>query len=257
MPMAYQTLRLAPHLLGIGSADRKGRHSTALPHVYGEKTQGGCFMAMTNKERNQAKYQKNREAKLATVKERQSKNKIYWSVNQPHKEGEFKLCRCCDSLKPTKAFAKNIANNDGLQSQCKSCLAPKDNARSRSRRKPKARAKRIKTGPSPDALLRERITGNLRKRIRDVLKGETKSGRSMSLIGCTGEELKLHLEAQFLPLMDWSNYGPKGWHIDHIRPCASFDLSDPAQQKECFHYTNLQPLWSEENTSKGARWAGN
>ena len=62
----------------------------------------------------------------------------------------------------------------------------------------------------------------------------------------------MHLEAQFKPGMTWDNYGLKGWHVDHIRPCASFDLRDPEQQRRCFHYTNLQPLWAEENLKKGS-----
>lgn len=53
--------------------------------------------------------------------------------------------------------------------------------------------------------------------------------------------------------MTWANYGKSGWHIDHIKPCASFDLSDPDQQKACFHYSNLQPLWAFDNLSKGAK----
>ena len=48
--------------------------------------------------------------------------------------------------------------------------------------------------------------------------------------------------------MAWSNYGK--WHIDHIEPCANFDLSIPEEQTACFHYTNLQPLWAEENLKK-------
>jgi hypothetical protein len=50
--------------------------------------------------------------------------------------------------------------------------------------------------------------------------------------------------------MTWENYGPV-WHVDHIRPCASFDLTDPAQQRECFHFSNLQPLFAAENLAKG------
>lgn len=50
--------------------------------------------------------------------------------------------------------------------------------------------------------------------------------------------------------MSWENYGIRGWHIDHIKPCASFDLSIIEEQKECFHYTNLQPLWWHENLAK-------
>jgi hypothetical protein len=52
--------------------------------------------------------------------------------------------------------------------------------------------------------------------------------------------------------MSWATYGFRGWHIDHIRPCAAFNLSDPEQQKVCFHFSNLQPLWAPENLSKGA-----
>ena len=50
--------------------------------------------------------------------------------------------------------------------------------------------------------------------------------------------------------MNWSNWNKEGWHIDHIKPCYSFNLSNPEQQKECFHYTNLRPLWSKENLSR-------
>jgi len=76
----------------------------------------------------------------------------------------------------------------------------------------------------------------------------------MELIGCSAEELVAHLEAQFTEGMTWENYGE--WHVDHVRPCASFDLTDPAQQRQCFHHTNLQPLWAEENLTKGSFWKG-
>jgi hypothetical protein len=51
--------------------------------------------------------------------------------------------------------------------------------------------------------------------------------------------------------MSWSNWGKFGWHIDHIRPCASFDLSKKSEQLKCFNYSNLQPLWAVENLKKG------
>lgn len=77
---------------------------------------------------------------------------------------------------------------------------------------------------------------------------------SFALIGCSIDDLKEHLENQFQSGMTWQNFGE--WHIDHIRPCASFDLTDPKQQQECFHYTNLQPLWAAENISKNDKWDG-
>jgi hypothetical protein len=99
-----------------------------------------------------------------------------------------------------------------------------------------------------------RVTHNLRVRVRHAMKrsGARKSAATRELIGCTIPELRAHLESQFRPGMTWENYGPV-WHIDHRRPCASFDLLDPAQQRVCFHYTNLQPLFAEENLKKGAK----
>lgn len=96
-----------------------------------------------------------------------------------------------------------------------------------------------------------RIKLNLRTRILDALDGKNKSAHTMQLLGTSPEGLRVHLEAQFKPGMSWETYGPKGWHVDHIKPCASFDLSDPEQQRQCFHYTNLQPLWWTENLAKG------
>lgn len=83
----------------------------------------------------------------------------------------------------------------------------------------------------------------------------SKAYRTHDLIGCTVPELMAHLELQFAEGMTWENHGRDGWHIDHIRPCASFDLTDPEQQRQCFHYSNLQPLWAADNIRKGARVA--
>ena len=99
---------------------------------------------------------------------------------------------------------------------------------------------------------------NLRASIRRALKNASvkRRERAEELLGCTIEELKSHIERLWLDGMDWSNHTKNGWHIDHIRPCASFDLTDLSQQKECFHYTNLQPLWASENESKGSLFEG-
>jgi hypothetical protein len=95
-----------------------------------------------------------------------------------------------------------------------------------------------------------RITSNLRSRLIISIKDNKKSDHSLNLIGCTPNELKRHIEKQFTIGMNWDNYGYYGWQIDHIIPCSSFDLSKPEEQKKCFHYTNLQPLWAEQNLSK-------
>lgn len=94
----------------------------------------------------------------------------------------------------------------------------------------------------------------LRCRIRRALKAQatTKARKTTELLGCTVEELRCHIEAQFTRGMSWTNYG-RAWHIDHIIPCSAFDLCDPRQQRQCFHYTNLRPLWARANIRKGKR----
>lgn len=106
---------------------------------------------------------------------------------------------------------------------------------------------------------RERILNALRCRLSSAVRrlGAKKCRRTAELLGCSIEDLKEHLKSQFAPGMDWSNFGRKKgiqcWEIDHIIPCASFDLTDPEQQKRCFHFTNLQPLWATENRKKSAK----
>lgn len=95
-----------------------------------------------------------------------------------------------------------------------------------------------------------KIICTLRNRLGRALRGNLKIKTTLELIGCSIEILKQHLESKFTEGMDWNNHSLHGWHIDHIRPCASFDLSNTEQQKQCFHYTNLQPLWAEENLKK-------
>lgn len=91
----------------------------------------------------------------------------------------------------------------------------------------------------------------LRRRMKSAMTCK-KAGKFWDLVGCTAGELREHIESQFKSGMCWGNRHL--WHIDHIRPCASFDMSDPAQQAQCFHYLNLQPLWADENLKKGDSW---
>jgi hypothetical protein len=95
-----------------------------------------------------------------------------------------------------------------------------------------------------------RLSVNLRNRLRAAIKGNSKKGSAVYDLGCTIEELKLRLESMWLEGMSWDNYTHKGWHIDHIKPLSSFDLTDPEQLKEACHYTNLQPLWALDNLKK-------
>ena len=85
-------------------------------------------------------------------------------------------------------------------------------------------------------------------RLKAVVKGKFKSKTIPKLCGTSIDKLKRHIESKFLPGMSWDNHGD--WHIDHIKPCASFNLTDEAQLLECFNYKNLQPLWAEDNLRK-------
>jgi len=90
----------------------------------------------------------------------------------------------------------------------------------------------------------------LRSRIRNVIKKNKKAGSAVKDLGCTVEEFKTYLESKFQPGMTWENHGLNGWHIDHIKPLASFDLTNRQQFLEACHYTNLQPLWAKDNIIK-------
>jgi hypothetical protein len=94
-----------------------------------------------------------------------------------------------------------------------------------------------------------RLINNLRRRTILALKGNKKNTNTMILLGVPNLEfLWNHLESTFKPGMTRDNHGL--WHVDHIIPCASFDLSKPEEQTKCFHYSNLQALWANENLSK-------
>jgi len=109
------------------------------------------------------------------------------------------------------------------------------------------------------AYIRERYKTDLNYKLTKILRGRMnmalghnwKAARTAELLGASIPEVWNHLEKQFQPGMTRKNHGL--WHVDHIVPCSRFDLSDPEQQKKCFHYTNLQPLWAFDNISKGAK----
>jgi hypothetical protein len=126
-----------------------------------------------------------------------------------------------------------------------------------------AHLKRRKSS-DPMFKLRERLRSTFADKLRKAIQSadlRTKSIKAsgvLKLIGCSLTELITHLERQFQPGMTWANWG-RGvgkWHIDHNRPISSFDLSNHQEQSLCWHYTNLRPLWAEENLSKGPKWQG-
>ena len=134
----------------------------------------------------------------------------------------------------------------------------KEKHRARSRElegTPAVKARRRREFERREADPHRRAASRLRSCLQQTLKshGGRKAARSEELLGCTVAEARAHLESQFQPGMSWENHGE--WHIDHIRPCASFpDLTQLDQQKQCCHYTNLQPLWALDNILKSDKW---
>lgn len=98
---------------------------------------------------------------------------------------------------------------------------------------------------NPSAKIRHNISSSQLSYIKRSDKvSPKKSNKSEVLLGCTYKEFKIYLESKFTKFMTWEKFMSSRIHIDHIIPCSSFDLSKEENQKKCFHYTNLQPLWA-------------
>lgn len=98
-----------------------------------------------------------------------------------------------------------------------------------------------------------RLAKILRARINKALR-RGRAGSAVRDLGCSVAQLREHLEARFQPGMSWANQGD--WHVDHVRPLSTFDLSNPDQLREACHYTNLQPLWAQQNRRKSNKQVG-
>jgi len=96
-----------------------------------------------------------------------------------------------------------------------------------------------------------KLTYSLRSRLYQAIRGNQKNGSAVKDLGCSIPEFKLYIERKWLDGMSWRNYGKNGWHMDHIIPLDSFDLTDRSQFLKACHYTNYQPLWASDNIRKG------
>jgi hypothetical protein len=168
----------------------------------------------------------------------------------------IKVCSKCGEPKTADQFKYHPRTWDLLGGVCRDCQnsrrrdtrpSGKDSVQRRTdnTRAQQRRWETRKRKSSPEF----RLVKSLRSRLRQAAFGH--HGHALELVGCSVLALRAHLESLFSPGMTWGNYGR--WHIDHVRPCSKFDLTDPAQQRVCFHYRNLQPLWAIDNIRKGAK----
>ena len=116
---------------------------------------------------------------------------------------------------------------------------------------------RMRDGKKRQTNINYKLSKGLRTRLWSAIKDNQKTGSAVKDLGCSIDELKSYLEFKFLPDMSWDNYGQYGWHIDHIKPLSSFDLTDRKQLLEACHYTNLQPRWAKDNLSKSDKISNN
>lgn len=191
-------------------------------------------------------YLKNKKKILA-------KQKLYWAVAGPELNRRAALAIQENPIKRAAAIARSKAyyekNKVEQLGKQKLYWAKHGKEQTQKHRERKKISQNKYTSFQWRNNMTYRLRHILRERIRSALKGARKSNRTLGLVGCTIEQLKIYLASQFQPEMNWSNYGSY-WHIDHKLPCASFNLADPAQQAKCFHYTNLQPLEAMENIRK-------
>lgn len=198
-----------------------------------------------------------------------------------HVGKDYKRCSDCGTAYPwiNEFFYKANARWNGLNTICKKCsnkrtqnrvLKIKDTLEYKTMRK-RIREKRHKTKGEElkewqnqnyhkkyDNDIKFKLLVLLRQRVRNALNGEVKDETTAELLGCNIDFFKDYIADMFLDGMSWDNHGRGDgmWHLDHIKPCAMFDLTNPLQRKECFHYTNFQPLWEKDNLTKFSFYNG-
>jgi len=163
---------------------------------------------------------------------------------------------CCMCLKSKKSayFYKNRTHSDGLNAQCKQCYEVYRNLTKDKINKTNKIYLRNKRKNSLQFKIKERLRVRLRHAVKASLKNkENKTGSSVDGLGCTVGFFIEYLESKFTKGMNWENYGLKGWHMDHIQPLSSFNLTNKEDFSKACHYTNIQPLWWYDNLKKAQK----
>ncbi len=218
-----------------------------------------------------------------TRKQAQEQGLKWYFTGKPCKHGHFAVrqtingrCKQCGSAKNAANFkrwyeekgrSQVIQQSKKWQKQnpekrkeianryaAKVTADPMLNARKNKRRREGDRSKIRSVRYQNDKNFRIRLT--LKGRLACALKLQSakKAHKSAQLLGLSVPQFKEWIASQFQEWMTWENWGYETWHIDHVRPCSSFDLTDPAQQLLCFNWRNQQPLAASQNMSKNDKW---
>lgn len=229
----------------LGRRMKNGISSCPMPGSKMHKRQ--CSNSCAQKQRNE-KFAASLKADSAKKADQNEKRRR--QASQPHRVAAKRAYRIANTDKARERYerfwADPVKRSEALAKQR---AYAKANRKEISRKDVEYRKRRKQVDPA------FRVITNLRNRVYAAVmagRGGRKTISQIDLLGCTPQQLVEHLEAQFLPGMSWDNYGLHGWHVDHIKPVNAFaDPQDPA----CWHYTNYQPLWAEDNRAKSDNWA--
>jgi hypothetical protein len=202
-----------------------------------------------------------------TIKRNLIKNKDEFDIKTKqdlHNEG-LRRCSVCKEIKPLELFSaykqksrckeciKKISS-EYRQNNLEKCLIAERRWYSNNKKKKARYHKEYKIKQKDN--IEFKLKKILRGRLWEAIRKRKKVGSAVKDLGCSVAELKKYLEKQFYDnsitgeVMSWDNYGYDSWHIDHIKPLESFDLTDRKQFLEACNYTNLQPLWSNDHNAK-------
>lgn len=190
--------------------------------------------------RNNAWYEKNREDQKAKKRQyyNDNKEKLKAEKKRSYEKNKEKI-KARDIIYREKNKEKISARRKEYYKKNQKAICKKDQE-----------AKKIKLKKDPQYKLSVKLRHLLREKLLKY--NAQKQQSSLILLGCTLAEFKLHLEKSFKPGMTWENWGPNKdqWQIEHKIPIASFFLPDFEEQKKCFHYTNMEAAWWEDNQLK-------
>ncbi len=163
-----------------------------------------------------------------------------------------KVCKICNKSKSLSNFKTAPRSKDGLFKTCNDCWKPREWNRDKQKQSyKKYRQNHIEKLREKERTPNNRIRAILRRRIRLALISQktNKNNTTTTYLGCNIDFFKKWMEFQFNDEINWDTVDK--WHIDHVKPCSSFDLSIKTQQMECFSWKNLRPCLAEENMKKG------
>ena len=158
-------------------------------------------------------------------------HKFYTSFNHVRNKGQW--CPICGKEKALKNMRHRFATDSSIAKKISN-----------------SHLKRLNKQGAFCGLSHRRIASQIRDNLTGLFRNAGKHKRILSLLRCSLEDFKAYLESKFTIGMTWSNRGFYGWHIDHIKPLSSFDLSKPEELRKACHYSNLQPLWAKDNLVK-------